>query len=368
MFFLILIWEVVFYSTCFFLFTSVRPWNLVFVSPDQFWWLILSVFFLVLMFYALYRQTLFVRTLGAKTRNMLFSVRSLSSYFWSYFWFRNAFVFLVFALARPAFGTKKTTSMTSNMEIIISLDVSNSMNVCDIEPDISRLDIAKRSINALINQLGGEKIGISIFAHEAYSFLPLTSDYQGAKLFVEDIQTYLVYSQGTNVKKALKHAYSMFSTDKNREKTVILITDGGNHEENPSKIFEKYKQNNIQLVVLGIGTLRGGLIPLDPFDKQKGYKKDTNGVLVHSKLNISFIRHIARMGEGIMMISNTKYPDLRGLLTNIKRTERHIKEDIEVEIQNEWYQIPLYVSVFCWIVWIVIKNGIVWNVKKKLLN
>ena len=155
------------------------------------------------------------------------------------------------SLAQPVFGTKKVSGTIESLELVICLDVSASMDVKDISDDLSRLDVSKRAIVQLINNLHGEKIGICVFAGGAYVQLPITSDYSAAKLFVNDITTSIMSNQGTNINAALSTANDMF-TDQKCSKGIIIVTDGENHEEKPSSIFEILKKKNITVNVLGL--------------------------------------------------------------------------------------------------------------------
>jgi len=347
------VWEIVFWCA-FFLLLHTQYFiseTILFVESQRLMYLLIVILVIVGVLRSVYRYQQTMRFMGTKVQTTIASPMSIKKTCWRYFWFRNALVLLIIAWAQPAYGAKKVKGTSRNMEIVVSLDISNSMNACDINPNVSRLEIAKRSINAMIDQLEGEKIGLSVFAGEAYTYLPLTTDYEGAKLFVDEVQTYMSTLQGTDIKRALNDAFDMFSSDKKMPKTVLLITDGGNHEENPTRIFKKYQKHNIQLLVLGIGTSRGGPIPVDPFDPSKGYKRNAMGEIVQSKLNEKFIRYLATAGNGEIMLSDQTYPDLKTLLKNIKRAEYTTQYDVDFEIKEQRYQIPLALSIFCWIGW-----------------
>jgi len=351
----VLLWELIFWNIFFICVNTnyVIKNTVLFLSPERFIALGLVVVAFVFACRSLCLQHKTLLSFGKMTLKTIAHPRSAVSVFCSFFWFRNALVFLIIAWTEPFFGTKKVSNKSKNMEIVVSLDVSNSMNVCDIDPKLSRLEVAKRSIKAFIDQMEGEKIGISIFAGNAYTYLPLTTDYQGAKIFVDDIQTSMVSTQGTHVKIALYDAYKMFSEDKNIPKTVLLITDGGNHEENPTLIFKRYKKRKIQFLVIGIGTLKGGLIPCDPNNISLGYKKDAMGATVVSKLNVQFIKHIANLGKGQFMLSHQTYPDLRTLLKKIKYTDNESTQQIEINIKKQQYLLPLAISIVCYILWLI---------------
>lgn len=284
-------------------------------------------------------------------KSFLRPVSSMSSFI-KYFFFRNAFVFLVIAMAQPVFGTKKAAGTSESLELVIALDISNSMNARDISDELSRLDISKRAMVQLINRLHGEKLGICLFANNAFVQLPITRDYGAAKLFIEDIESSMISSQGTNIKEALEVSMGMFSKEKTT-KGIILITDGENHEENPQATLKKIRESNVQLCVLGIGTKKGGLIPKNPKRPELGYKKNALGKMVVSKLNEQFIQRIATSGGGAASISSNEFPNLSALLTQINQMKRTKIDTLEFDIKQERYQIPLFISIVFWIAFLL---------------
>lgn len=316
-----------------------------FQEPHQLQWLWLILPIALIFLYNSYKTTQIPLFSGSKVKTTILKTNSSTKSFLSYFFFRNALVFLIIALAQPAFGKKKVAGTIQSMELVICLDVSNSMNTKDIDRNYSRLAIAKRSINELINKLSGEKIGISIFANDAFTQLPLTLDYYGAKLFVNEIETNMMTNQGTNIKSALENAYSMFTENDKMSKAVVLITDGENHETDPSSILKQYQEKNIQLAVLGIGTRTGGLVPEDPERPEKGFKKDAMGVSVQSKLNPQFIQQLASQAGGIAMISENAYPDLKKLLKQIAQMQRVQTNGMDFEVEEQRYQLPLALAI-----------------------
>ena len=226
------------------------------------------------------------------------------------------------------------------------------MNTKDISKDVSRLDISKRAIVQLINNLHGERIGICLFANNAFVQLPITRDYAAAKMFVSDIETDMISSQGTNINAALTVSLEMFSKEKTG-KGIILLTDGENHETDPSAILNKIKKSKVQLSVLGIGTKNGGLVPKNPKRPELGYKTKATGKSVLSKLNEKFIRKIASKGGGKASISSSEFPDLSALLTQINQMKRTKIDNFEFDIKQERYQVPLFISLVFWLTYLL---------------
>ena len=277
---------------------------------------------------------------------------STMSAFLKFFFFRNAVVLLIIAISQPVFGTKKVKGTAESLELVVALDISNSMNTRDISPDLSRLDISKRAIIQLINNLHGEKIGIALFANNAFVHLPITSDYGAAKLFIEDIETELISSQGTNISMALGISSKMFSKQKTT-KGIILITDGEDHEGNLDKSVKELKEKNLQLSILGIGTKKGGLIPKNPYRPNQGYKADARGKTVVSKLNEQFIEDLASKTGAASNVSSSEFPDLSALLTEINQMKRTKIDTLEFDIRQQRYQVPLFLAILFWLAFLL---------------
>ncbi len=350
----IVIWELIFW---FFIGTigwisgitdiTATKQNLFFLHPEVFWLLLLFFPIVGLYMYNLNNTN----KLGNATNPTIrkFNLKPISSRksFLNYFFFRNAFVFLLFAMAQPVFGTKKVSATLDSLELVVCLDISNSMNTKDISKDLTRLQVAKRALAELVNNLKGEKLGIAVFAGGAFVQLPLTTDYASAKLFISEIETDMISNQGTNISAALVTSMEMFSTDKST-KGIILVTDGENHEENPSEILEKLKTEKIQLSVLGIGSEQGGPVPMHPERPELGLKKMANGQIIVSRVNRTFLEEIAKKGGGFASVSSDAFPNLSALLTQINQMKRTKVKEFEFEIEENHYQIPLFAAMVFW--------------------
>ena len=286
-----------------------------------------------------------INALGSlQTQAILLPEIHVKALFWKYFWLRNTLFFFAFALAQPIFGEGKVTSTGRNAEILIALDISNSMNVRDINPTESRLSIAKRSLIQLINSLRGEKIGICVFAGNAYVQLPLTGDYDASKMYVNEIETDMVSEQGTNIGEALLNATRMYSKAKN-SKLLLLVTDGENHEGGIDESIQILKENKVQLAILGLGKKQGGYVPNDPYKPEFGYKILENGKKVVSKLNPKMLAEIAQKANGFAITSASSFPDLENIVNQIRNLKTGESEVSDVEVKQNWYQIPLFFGI-----------------------
>lgn len=272
-----------------------------------------------------------------------------TQYWYKWIVFRFAFFFLTIALAQPLFGTKKAMSLVKNSEVVLALDISNSMNTKDIDKNISRLDIAKRATVELINGLKGERLGILIFAGNAFVQLPITKDYNSAKIFVNEIETKMISNQGTNFEIAIQKATEMFS-EGNGGKCILMVTDGENHEKIPDETLADLPDKNIFLAVVGLGTKNGGLVPKDPDRPYAGYKTNGNGQPILSKMDRNLVKDIAKKARGIAVISDSPFPNLSELLTEINGLNKGNLRDLNLDIKDAYYPLPLGIGILLWII------------------
>ncbi len=370
----IVAWEVIFWTILIGLFSILGYFNsgvgeqLNFKNSNVLWLNLLLIPITFLYIYSIQRTNNLYSAVGEKVRKHIF--RRISSFrsFTSFFLFRNALVFLIIAMAQPIFGSKKITGTVESLELVLCLDISNSMNVKDIDAETSRLEIAKRAIAQLVNNLHGEKLGICVFANSAFTQLPITMDYSAAKMYVKDIETNMISSQGTNIRAALENSVSMFSEDKESTKGIIMITDGENHEEDPKDVLKEIKEKKIQLIVLGLGTKGGGLVPKNPARPELGYKTTPSGTTVLSKLNPKFINDIAMKGGGFATFSSDPFPDLTELLKQVNRMKKSKIASMEFDVKENRYQVPLFISILFFALYLVLSTSILTKVENIVIK
>lgn len=324
-----------------------------FKQPDAFW-LLLGLPLLYASFYKALRATNQLANATSKSiqKTTLTPVSSLRTFI-RFFLFRSALVCLIIALAQPVYGTKKVSATIETLELVIALDISNSMNTKDISSEASRLDVAKRALNDLINNLHGERIGVTVFAGSAFVQLPLTSDYSSAKLFVNEIETSMLSDQGTNISAALEVATTMFSPQKTT-KGIVLVTDGENHEGIENNVLSALNDKKIQVCILGLGTALGGPIPIDANRPELGYKASPDGKTITSKVNPTFIKDIAQKTNAYATISSSPFPDIRQLLTQINKMQRMKVRDLSLEVRDNRFQLPLLLALFLLLIYFIV--------------
>lgn len=204
----------------------------------------------------------------------------------------TALALLIVMIARPQFGTKINREKRTGIETIIALDISNSMLAEDVAP--SRLDRSKMMVENLVDHFTNDKIGLIVFAGDAFIQLPITSDYVSAKMFLSSISPSMIATQGTDIAKAITMASNSFTQQEGVGKAIIVITDGEDHEGGVMAAAAEAKEKGMRVYVLGVGSPKGAPIPIGNGD----YMKDNTGQTVMTGLNEEMCRQIAQAGDG----------------------------------------------------------------------
>lgn len=270
-----------------------------------------------------------------------------------------ALVLLILAAARPQYGQREQTIKRQGIEAIIALDISNSMLAEDVAP--SRLDRAKQMLSKMIDQMVDDKVGLVVFAGEAYTQLPITCDYVSAKMFLNSITPDLIKTQGTAIGAALNTAIQSFgSEDSGASRAIILITDGENHEDDATAVAARAKELGIKVIVVGIGKPEGSPIPMPGTNN---FRKDRQGNVVVSRLNEDMCRDIAKAGNGIYVRcdnTNTAMRTLQKEIDTLATTEIETKVYTDY---NEQFQSFALVALF-----LLIIDFFIFNRKNKSLT
>ncbi len=236
------------------------------------------------------------------------------------FWLLQfSLLFLVIALARPQYGTKVETRKRNGIEAIIAMDVSNSMLAEDVRPN--RLEKAKMMISNLVDNMTDDKIGLIIYAGQAYVQLPITSDYVSAKMFLETISPSLIEMQGTDIASAIDLASKSFTSQQGVSRAIFVITDGEDNEGGAVEAARAAAQKGIHVYVLGVGEPTGAPIPVPGTGR---YITDNEGNTVMSRLNEDMCREIANAGHGNYIYvdnSSSAQKKLDKYVENLGRTE-----------------------------------------------
>lgn len=278
-----------------------------------------------------------------------------------------AFAFFVLALAGPEFGTKLQEKKKRGVEIMIALDVSNSMMAEDIQPN--RLERAKQAISRMVDRLQNDRVGLIVFGGDAYTQLPITNDYVSAKMFLANINTNTVPVQGTAIGAAINLASKSFTPDYKGDKAIILITDGENHEDDAMEAASEAKDKGIVVHTIGVGLPQGAPIPIYTQGSQPNYIKDEQGNVVISRLDADMLGKIATAGNGLFVQANNTQFGLNNIFDQIKKMSKaEYESKVFAEFENQ-YQWPLALALILLLLELVIlERKTLWSGKLKLFS
>lgn len=231
-------------------------------------------------------------------------------------------------LARPQFGSKLETVKRQGVEVMIALDISNSMLAQDVQP--SRLQKAKRLVAQLVDKMQNDKVGMIVFAGDAFTQLPITSDYISAKMFLESIDPSLISKQGTAIGAAVSLATRSFTPQEGVGRAIIVITDGENHEGGVVEAAKAAAEKGIQVNVLGVGMPEGAPIPIEGTND---YRRDRDGNVIVTRLNEQMCQEIAQAGNGIYVRVDNTNGAQKAISRELDKME---KADVETQVYTEF--------------------------------
>ena len=235
---------------------------------------------------------------------------------------------IIFMMARPQFGSKMDTVKRQGIETGVALDISNSMLAEDVTP--SRLDKSKKLISRLVEKFNNDKVAMIVFAGEAFTQLPITSDYISAKMFLESITPSLISTQGTDIAGAIDLAMKSFTPNEGVGRAIVLITDGENHEGGAIEAAQAAAKKGIRVFVLGVGSPDGSPIPVEGSNE---FRRDKDGNVIVTRLNEQMCQEIAKAGGGIYVrVDNTNNAE-KALNAEINKLA---KADVETQVYTEF--------------------------------
>ena len=264
-----------------------------------------------------------------------------------------ALCFMVLLIARPQFGSKMETVKRQGIETIIALDISNSMLAEDVAP--SRLEKSKNIISKLVDNFSDDKVGLIVFAGDAFIQLPITSDFISAKIFLETIAPELITRQGTNIKAAIDMATRSFTPKEGVGKAVIIITDGENHEGGAKEAAKAAAEKGMMVYVMGVGSPEGSPIPAG---RSGEFRRDKEGNIVITRLNEQMCQEIAAAGNGVYIrIDNTN--NAQRVLQ--QELDKLAKADVETTIYKEYNE---QFMVMAWVAFVLLLVELLLMAKK----
>ncbi|KAB1156002.1 vWA domain-containing protein [Flavobacterium luteum] len=249
-----------------------------------------------------------------------------------------AFAALIFGLVNPKIGTKIETVKREGIDIVFAMDVSKSMLAEDVAP--SRLEKSKQIVSQIINQLGNDRIGIVAYAGSAFPVLPITTDYGVAKMFLQSTNANMVSSQGTSLEDAIELSSTYFDKGNKTSKLLILLSDGEDHTEGAESAAAEANKNGMKIITIGLGTEKGGPIPIKQNGVVESFKRDNNNDVVITKLNPESLEKIAKATKGSYINgSNTKQvvESVKKALENIQKTEFEATQMANFQSQFQWF-------------------------------
>ena len=253
--------------------------------------------------------------------------------------FALGFFFFVIGLSRPQIGAKLKEHETKGAEIMIVLDVSNSMLAEDYSPN--RLDRAKLAIARLVDKLRDDRIGLIVFAGNSFVQLPITTDYVSAKMFLNSISTESVPVQGTAIGEAINTAMRSFSAQSEKSRAIIVITDGENHEDDPVAAAGQAAEMGVRVFTIGVGSPEGKPIPMDG-----ELLKDKEGNIVVTRLDEGVLKEVANAGKGVYVRAGNSEFGLNPIIDDIRRMEDEKYSSIVFEEYDEQFMYFLAMTLF----------------------
>lgn len=249
---------------------------------------------------------------------------------------------LLIALANPQIGSRLEKVQRKGIDLVIAIDVSNSMLAQDIQP--SRIERATQSISKLIDKLENDRIGLIVFAGKAYTQLPITTDYNAAKMMLATIKTDMVPVQGTAIGQAIEMGITSFKQEKGG-KAIIIITDGENHEDDAVKMAGEAASKGINIYTIGMGLADGAPIPEFNNNKMTGFKKDKSGNTIITRLDESMLRQIAQAGKGIYVRASNSQAGLNEVYAEIGKLDQNTIDAVSYADYDDRFQYFLALAV-----------------------
>jgi len=308
--------------------------------PQYLWLLSLVPVFFVVQAFMLKLRRRRIRRFGDETLvNSLMPSYARGKVWLRLSMFAIAFCFVVLAMSRPQRGVRLKEQQVKGAEVIIALDVSNSMLAEDYSPN--RLERAKMAISRVTEKLKDDRIGLIVFAGDSYVQIPMTSDYISAKMFLNTISTGSVPVQGTAIGSAIDLGVRSFSEESDKSRAIIVITDGENHEDDPVSSAKRAADMGVRVFTIGVGSVEGKFIPLP----DGGYITDDEGNNVVTRLDNKTLQKIADAGNGVFVHSSNIEFGLEPIIEEIQKMEDEVMTTVTYEEYEELYMYFLGVAL-----------------------
>ena len=311
-----------------------------FANIEMLWWLItIPVFVIAYIIYTKRKSRQLAEFGDPELMAQLMPDASKSRPVWKFSLMIVAAVLLIIAAARPQFGQQEKTVKRQGIEVMVALDISNSMLAEDVAPN--RLDRAKQMLSKMIDNMVDDKVGLVVFAGDAFTQLPITCDYVSAKMFLNTITPNLIQTQGTAIGTALQTAITSFGAqESDAGRAIILITDGENHEDDAVEVARRAAELGVRIYTIGIGTPEGAPITIGG-----DFIRDEKGEMVVSKLNEEMLAELANLTDGLYVRSTEQSIGLDEIVQEIEAMEKQELSTIRFEEFDEQYPLPLTIGL-----------------------
>ncbi|MDR2918295.1 MAG: VWA domain-containing protein [Tannerella sp.] len=315
-----------------------------FANPDFLYLLLILPILIVFYIYTLISRRKAIKRYGdPKLISQLMPEVSLKRQHLKFWLMFGAITVAIFVIAGPQFGSKLETVKKQGVEIMVCMDVSNSMLAEDISPN--RLEKAKQMLSRMTDGFSNDKVGLIVFAGDAFTQLPITSDYISAKMFLSSINPSMVSSQGTAIGAAINLAMRSFTPNEASGKTILLITDGENHEGDAIKAAQSAASKNVKINVIGIGSPQGAPIPISGTNN---FMKDAEGNVVVTHLNEQMCQEIAAAGQGMYVRADNTNSALKAIQNELDKMD---KTELDSKVYSEYDE---QFQLLAWIVLILL--------------
>lgn len=328
-----------------------------FENPQYLYWLlIIPVLVAIYVLIRLWNKRQFGRFANVKLRGYLVPMFSNARANTKFVIFNLIIALLIIGAANLQSGSKMEKVKREGIDLFLCVDISNSMHAEDIAPN--RLERSKQAISKLISKLGGDRIGIIVFAGNAYVQLPITTDYSAAKMFLSTVDTDLIPTQGTEIGRAIELAIKSFGENEHN-KAIVIISDGEDHENGDAvKAAQDAAKYGIKIYTIGMGLDEGAPIPLyNKYGKKTGYKKDKDGNIIITKLDDHILRQIAEIGDGLYVRASNSNVGLDKIYEDINKTEKSEIESSVFTDYDDQFQWFLGAAILLLIIEILLSSG-----------
>ena len=328
-----------------------------FENPQYLYWLlIIPVLVAIYVLIRLWNKRQFGRFANIKLRGYLVPMFSNARANTKFVIFNLIIALLIIGAANLQSGSKMEKVKREGIDLFLCVDISNSMHAEDIAPN--RLERSKQAISKLISKLGGDRIGIIVFAGNAYVQLPITTDYSAAKMFLSTVDTDLIPTQGTEIGRAIELAIKSFGENEHN-KAIVIISDGEDHENGDAvKAAQDAAKYGIKIYTIGMGLDEGAPIPLyNKYGKKTGYKKDKDGNIIITKLDDHILRQIAEIGDGLYVRASNSNVGLDKIYEDINKTEKSEIESSVFTDYDDQFQWFVGAAILLLIIEILLSSG-----------